>query len=131
MIMEKATELGMALSNSWEFKRVQAAKSAMDSDEHVTTLMKQYTEKQAYMVSILEEAEPDGMNISALSKELEDIQSELAENPVFIEMMESQQQFAMVMNQVNKIIGAYIGLKSQEDEGGCGGNCQGCSGCMH
>ena len=40
MIIEKATELGMALSNSDEFRRLQAAKAAMNADKHVNELMK-------------------------------------------------------------------------------------------
>lgn len=57
MIIEKATELGMALSNSDEFRRLQAAKAAMDADKHVNELMEQYTQKQDKMVSMLENAD--------------------------------------------------------------------------
>ena len=61
MIMEKATELGMALSNSDEFRRLQAAKAAMDADKHVNELMEQYTQKQDKMVSMLENADSEGI----------------------------------------------------------------------
>ena len=102
MIKEKATELGLALSNSDEFKRVQQAKAAMDSDAHVNSLMEQYTKKQEQMVAMLENEDSDGMTVSAIAKEIEDVQSELMGDPVFIEMMEAQNQFANVMNEVNK-----------------------------
>ena len=133
MIKEKATELGLALSNSEEFKRVQAAKAAMDSDPHVQGLMEQYTKKQEQMVSMLESEDNEGMTVSAIAKEIEDIQSELMADPVFIEMMESQTQFANVMNEVNKVISAYINLSEEEESqsSGCSGDCSGCSGCMH
>ena len=133
MIKEKATELGLALSNSEEFKRVQAAKAAMDSDPHVQGLMEQYTKKQEQMVTMLQNEDGEGMTISAIAKEIEDIQSELMADPVFIEMMESQNQFANVMNEVNKVISAYINLGEEEESqsSGCGGDCSACSGCMH
>ncbi|MBR5292746.1 MAG: YlbF family regulator [Clostridia bacterium] len=133
MIKEKATELGLALSNSEEFKRVQQAKAAMDSDPHVQGLMEQYTKKQEQMVNMLENQDNDGMTVSAIAKEIEDIQSELMADPVFIEMMESQNQFANVMNEVNKVISAYINLGEEEESrsSGCSGDCSGCSGCMH
>ena len=133
MIKEKATELGLALSNSEEFKRVQAAKAAMDSDPHVQGLMEQYTKKQEQMVTMLQNEDGEGITVSAIAKEIEDIQSELMADPVFIEMMESQNQFANVMNEVNKVISAYINLGEEEESqsSGCSGDCSGCSGCMH
>lgn len=132
MIKEKATELGLALSNSEEFKRMQAAKAAMDSDTLVNGLMEQYTKKQEHMVQMLEN-ESEGVTVSAIAKEIEDIQNELMSNSVFIEMMEAQNQFANVMNDVNKIISAYINLGAEDDSqsSGCSGDCSGCSGCVH
>ncbi len=132
MIKEKATELGLAISNSEEFKRMQAAKAAMDSDTLVNGLMEQYTKKQEHMVQMLEN-ESEGVTVSAIAKEIEDIQNELMSNPVFIEMMEAQNQFANVMNDVNKIISAYINLGAEDDSqsSGCSGDCSGCSGCVH
>ena len=133
MIKEKATELGLALSNSEEFKRVQAAKAAMDSDPHVQVLMEQYTKKQEQMVTMLQNEDGEGITVSAIAKEIEDIQNELMADPVFIEMMESQNQFANVMNEVNKVISAYINLGEEEESqsSGCSGDCSACSGCMH
>lgn len=133
MIIEKAADLGVALSNSEEFKRLQAAKAAMDADNTVNTLMSEYTSKQEEMVSMLENATADGTTVSDISRDLEDIQNRLMGNPVFSEMLEAQNQFANLMNQVNKVIGAYIGLNDGEEEAssGCSGNCEGCSGCVH
>lgn len=132
MIIEKATELGMALSNSDEFRRLQAAKAAMDVDKHVNELMEQYTQKQDKMVSMLEDADSEGIEVSAIAKEIDDIQTELVENPVFEEMMEAQHCFANLMNEVNRTIGAYIGMNTEENSSsGCSGNCSGCSGCVH
>lgn len=132
MIKEKATDLGLALSNTEEFKRVQQAKAAMDSDSHVNSLMEQYTQKQEQMVTMLENEDGDGMTVSAIAKEIEDIQTELMNDPVFTEMMEAQNQFANVMNDVNRIISAYINLGDEtEESSGCSGNCSGCSGCLH
>ena len=111
MIIEKATELGMALSNSDEFRRLQAAKAAMDADKN---------------------ADSEGIEVSAIAKEIDDIQTELVENPVFEEMMEAQHCFANLMNEVNRTIGAYIGMNTEENSSsGCSGNCSGCSGCVH
>ena len=122
----------MALSNSDEFRRLQAAKAAMDADKHVIELMEQYTQKQDKMVSMLENADSEGIEVSAIAKEIDDIQTELVENPVFEEMMEAQHCFANLMNEVNRTIGAYIGMNIEENSSsGCSGNCSGCSGCVH
>lgn len=133
MIKEKATELGLALSNSEEFKRMQSAKAAMDSDANINGLMEQYTKKQEQMVEMLENENSEGVTVSAIAKEIEDIQNELMNNAIFIEMMESQNQFANVMKDVNKIISAYInlGVEEESQSSGCSGDCSGCSGCIH
>ena len=84
------------------------------------------------MVTMLENEDGDGMTVSAIAKEIEDIQTELMNDPVFTEMMEAQNQFANVMNDVNRIISAYINLGDEtEESSGCSGNCSGCSGCLH
>ena len=94
--------------------------------------MEQYTQKQEQMVTMLENEDGDGMTVSAIAKEIEDIQTELMNDPVFTEMMEAQNQFANVMNDVNRIISAYINLGDEtEESSGCSGNCSGCSGCLH
>lgn len=131
MIIEKANELGIALSRSEEFLRMQAAKAAMDADSHIAELMDQYTKKQDKMVSMLENTDSDGTEVSAIVKEIDDIQTELCSNPVFEEMMEARQGFASLMNEVSKTIGSYIGMEASEKAGGCSGNCSGCSGCTH
>lgn len=131
MIIEKANELGIALSRSEEFLRMQAAKAAMDADSHIAELMDQYTKKQDKMVSMLENTDSDGIEVSAIVKEIDDIQAELCSNPVFEEMMEARQGFASLMNEVSKTIGSYIGMEASEKAGGCSGNCSGCSGCTH
>lgn len=131
MIIEKATELGIALSKSDEFLRMQAAKAAMDADGHIAELMDQYTKKQDKMVSMLESTDSDGMAVSAILKEIDDIQTELCSNPVFEEMMEAKHGFANLMNEVSKAIGSYIGMEAGEKAGGCSGNCSSCSGCAH
>ena len=82
------------------------------------------------MVSMLENADSDGIEVSAIAKEIDDIQAELMGDPVFEEMMEAQHCFASLMSEVNKTIGAYIGMNTEKSSGsGCSENCSGCSGC--
>lgn len=134
MIIEKAQELGLALSQSAEFCRMMEAKAAMDKSEPIQHLMQDYTKKREDIVSLMEEAEADKSEMMELSRQLDEIQSALMTHPIFMEMMEAQRGFQALMQQVNNTIAVCIGLDEPEmdvAQGGCSGSCSSCAGCKH
>lgn len=135
MIIEKAQELGLALSESAEFRRMMEAKAAMDRNERIQDMMLNYTQKRDNIVDIMEGEGPDKNEMMDLSRQMDEIQSALMTDPVFMEMMEAQQGFQTLMQQVNKTIAACIGLDDPDaavSEGsGCTGSCTSCPGCKH
>lgn len=132
MIIEKAQELGLALSESAEFCRMMDAKAAMDADEGVQNMMRDYTQKREDIVSLMESEDADKAEMMELSRQLDEVQSALVVNPLFMEMMEAQREFQALMQQVNRTIASCIGFdEPQGDEGGCAGGCSSCAGCKH
>ncbi len=131
MVLEKARELGLALSQSEEFIRMSVAQNAVESDEIVTEALAEFKAKQNELVDLLAEDEADKLQIAALSHDIELLQAQLVENPLFMAVMEAQNAFSALMNMVNQEIGACIGLQTQESSEGCQGSCSGCSGCKH
>lgn len=127
MILEKARDLGLALSESQEFLRMQSARAVLDSNEAVTSTLQDYQQKQEQLLDLLSGDNPDRLRVAALSRDVETLQEQLLSNPVFSEAMEAQNAFSQLMAQVNREISACIGV--QQSEGGCGGSCSGCSGC--
>ena len=135
MIIEKAQELGLALSESAEFCRMMEAKAAMDENERVQDMMREYTQKRDDIVGLMEGEEAEKSDMMELSRQLDEIQSALVSHPVFMEMMAAQQDFQALMQQVNKTIAACIGMDDPQldasEGGGCSGSCASCAGCKH
>ncbi|MEA4971026.1 MAG: YlbF family regulator [Candidatus Pelethousia sp.] len=134
MIIEKAQELGLALSESAEFCRMMEAKTAMDKNEPIQHMMRDYTQKREDIVSLMEGEEADKAEMMDLSRQLDEIQNALVTHPVFIEMMEAQQGFQALMQQVNRTIAACIGMEDpdlSQAQSGCNGSCASCAGCKH
>ena len=55
MIIEKAQELGLALSESEEFRAMMDAQAAVDANAGIQALMEQYTQKRETIVSMMEQ----------------------------------------------------------------------------
>lgn len=128
MILDKARELGIALSESAEFLRMQHAREIMDANEAVVAVLDEYKTKQDELVDLLSGEDPDRLVVAGLSRDVETLQEQLLENPVFAEAMAAQSAFQLLMNQVNGEIAACIG--AQTGRSGCGGgSCEGCKGC--
>ncbi len=134
MVIERARELGIALSESPEFQRILKARAAIDDDEVLTNQINLLHEKQRMIADLLAEgADSDSrIDIATLSNEIEDIQTELLVTELFSEMMNAQHAFEELMRRVNRVIATCIGADFPEEaEKGCGGDCGSCGGCMH
>lgn len=128
MILDKARELGIALSETPEFLRMQSAREIMDGNDAVTAALAEYKDKQDQLVELLTGEDPDRLLVASLSRDVETLQEQLLENPIFAEAMAAQNAFQLLMSQVNGEIAACIGAQSRS--GGCGGgSCEGCKGC--
>ena len=136
MIIEKAQELGIALSESREFHRLLDAKAAMDANQRVQSLLSAYNGKRDTIVQMMENDQGERESMLELGQQLDQIQSDLMGDPVFQEMLEAQQAFQSLMRQVNKEIAACIGMDTLDEgdetgELGCSGDCTACAGCKH
>lgn len=130
MIIEKARELGIALSESQEFQAMNDAQRAMEQDEALMEKLNLFNEKQGRIMELMSSEEGAQAEISLLSAEMEALRTSLIENETFVEMLETQAAFQALMKRVNRAIGICIGAQmDDEQEDGCGGNCSGCHGC--
>lgn len=136
MIIEKAQELGLALSESEEFRAMMDAQAAVDTNPDIQALMEQYAQKRETIVFMMEQDKGDKEILMELGRELDEIQSALLADPAFQALVEAQQNFQFLMRQVNKTIAACIGMEDPDldagqEEAGCTGSCATCPGCKH
>ena len=134
MVIDKARELGIALSESAEYERMLASRDAIEKDAALTALINEFGLRQQQLAEMLSDAELEGStSLEAASHDIDNIQQMLLENVLFSEMLEAQSAFQKLMRRVNKVIGVCIGLEDTGcgDEAGCSGSCASCPGCTH
>jgi len=129
-MIEKARELGLALAASPEFTRMIEARQNAAADSALNELMTAFREKRDEMLMLMQENEYDSKRAVAATTDLERIQQQLFENPLFSELLVAEETFQNLVNAVNQEIGACI-TAADPTESGCSGNCTGCSGCAH
>ena len=110
-VTDCARALGEAIVASEEYKNMQITESAAMSDPAVADAMARYMEVKNTLGEVMCQADADADLIAQYGQELDAI-------PNFSEMM----------NQVNSVL-EYIITGELPQQGGCSGNCSGCSGC--
>lgn len=131
-MIELARELGLALANSAEFTRMKCAQSAVEKNDAINALLKELNEKRERLVSILAEEEPDNLEALRLTNDIDRLEGQLQDNPMFLELIEAQTTFSMVLRSINDEINACIGGETSESaSANCAGDCGSCGGCKH
>lgn len=132
MILDKARELGLALSETEEFKGMLCARINLEQNEAVCAQLDEFKDKQEALMTLLSGEDPDRLTVAELSREVETLQEDLLQNELFSNVMQAQNAFQTLMNEVNREIAACIGLEAEESGGcACGDGCSSCSGCKH
>ncbi|HOR13728.1 MAG TPA: YlbF family regulator, partial [Clostridia bacterium] len=104
MILDKARDLGISLSQSPEFIRMQSARALLDSSEDVSSALNEYKQKQEELLELLSTESPNRIFVASLSRDAEALRTQLLDNPIFAEVLEAQDDFEKLMSQVNKEI---------------------------
>ena len=126
-VQECARALGEAIVASEEYKNMQLAEAEAMNDPAAAEAMSRFMELRAKMDEAMGMPEPNPELLAAYGKEMDDVQRTLNSLPSIDAMTASRQAFSGLMNQVNKILEFIIA--GEVEQGGCSGNCSGCSGC--
>ena len=130
MVIEKARELGIALSETEEFRHMLEARLKLENDGALSGAVRAYGEKQGELVEILSREDAEDGKVQSLSSEIRDLEELLAHSGLFQELMQAQRDFQKLMERVNRVIGACIGAE-EDPEHPCSGSCAECGGCKH
>ncbi len=138
MIIEKARELGIAISESEEFINMTRTREAMEADEQLMANLNEYNAMQQSIMDVMSSDTDNTQAVQDMSRDIERLHDELLANETFHAMLEAQARFQQLMKQVNRVIGLCIGAEEhnepdsdEEEEGGCNGCCSHCTGCTH
>jgi cell fate (sporulation/competence/biofilm development) regulator YlbF (YheA/YmcA/DUF963 family) len=124
MLIEKARELGVLLSESPEFIRMNHAKCAITENEAISRLLDEFNEKRARLAVCLSDDEGSPDEAIELTNDIERLHEQIDENPILSELLASEQSFYNLLSAVNKEINACIG-RAQSSIGHCA-TCGGC-----
>ncbi len=129
-IIEKAQELGTLIADSPESARVSAAADAMNNDEEATTLLRTYNQNKKTATDNLRGTDPTKEDLENYRNYVQAEFEKIASNKLIAEYIEASKEFDMMVNQVNAVLSYFItGQEQATGEGGCSGNCAGCSSC--
>ena len=138
MIIEKARELGIAISESEECINMTRTREAMEADEQLMANLNEYNAMQQSIMDIMSSDTDNTQAVQDMSRDIERLHDELLANETFHAMLEAQARFQQLMKQVNRVIGLCIGAEEHNEpdsdeveEGGCNGCCSHCTGCTH
>ncbi|MEG1547707.1 MAG: YlbF family regulator [Clostridia bacterium] len=129
MVIQKARELGLELSESAEFQDMLRARTAMESDAALMAMVNEFSSIQHSIMDMMSDENANAEAIRARSDDLERMQDELVSHPLFASMLSTQNVFQQLMGEVNSTIGACIGMEPQEHS--CGHECGSCDSCKH
>jgi cell fate (sporulation/competence/biofilm development) regulator YlbF (YheA/YmcA/DUF963 family) len=127
-MLELARELGLALANSAEFITMKRAQANFESNEATSALMQELNEKRDRLIRILAEDSGEDLEAVSLTSDIERLEEQLRENPLYAELAAAQAAFSTVLTAINDEINACIG---GETSTGCAGDCGSCGGCKH
>ena len=127
-IIEKAQELGTLIANSPEKARVEKAGLDMNNDQEATTLLRTYNENRKAATDKLRGTDPTKEDLEEYRSYVQAEFEKIAGNKLIAEYIEASKEFDMMVQQVNAVLSYFI-TGEEAAEGGCSGNCSGCSSC--
>ena len=129
-MIELARELGLALANSNEFVQMKQTQNDFEQNEAIAQLMQELNEKRDRLINILADVDGDDMEAVSLTNDIDRLEEQLKESPLYSELITAQTAFSTVLTAVNDEINACIGVETSTSQG-CSGDCGGCGGCKH
>lgn len=118
MLIDKARDLGIALSETPEFRAMLEAQKSLEQDRGVALLTEDFFRVREEVHSLLDRGDADMTDLQLKSEELESIRKRLFTSPAFIKAIAMQGEFQKLMDMVTREVGACIGIpmEVQEDD---------------
>lgn len=131
-IIKMTRELGKAIQQDDKVIAYNLARQHNDSDEKLQELIGKFNLKRLELNNVLGKADRDTDRIAQLDKEIKETYAEVMNNPNMIAYNTTKQEVDRMMNFVTQILTGSVNGEdpdSIEEQTGCSGSCEGCSGC--
>lgn len=125
-ILTKARELGETIVNSEEFKALKAAEEKQENSKEAMDVLIAYNEERKALAEEVGKGDVSDERMAEIRAQLEKSYEKVMSQPEIAEYYEAQRKFEAIAQQMNAILTYYM---TGEINGGCSGNCSGCSSC--
>ena len=126
-VMMKAQELAQAILETGYYQKMQELEAQLTEDAAASALVADFVEKRSAFEQLMQGGNASREDFAAAGKAFSAAQTALDENELVQQMRAAQQKYNDLMENVNRILRLVV--TGETDEGGCSGNCAGCSGC--
>jgi cell fate (sporulation/competence/biofilm development) regulator YlbF (YheA/YmcA/DUF963 family) len=130
-VMQKAQELADAIVASEVYRKMKDLEEALQNDEAAAEAVNDMARKRQKVEELLTEKGMDPEELKMANQEMIQAEKKMNANPKVAELKNARKSFSSMMDNVNRVLRLVITGEIREDDfqGGCGGNCSGCSGC--
>jgi len=129
IIFEKTRELGQALLESDVYKKMKDAEEKAMQNVEAAEMMALYLEKRSQIQGMMEEENPDPGAMKRLSDEMDEVQQKLQMVDDIVTLTSARAEFNGLIGQINQVLQFIVTGRMTDEEGGCTGSCDSCSGC--
>lgn len=135
-IIDLAREFGKAIQGTEEYKKLDVARAANDSDPALQEMVAQFNTLGAAMEQEADKESPDEKLVDQLNASLTELYAKIMDNERMEAFNEAKEVIDEQMNAAFDIISAAINGEDpatyqpeEHDHDSCGGECGGCHGC--
>ncbi|MBQ9468582.1 MAG: YlbF family regulator [Clostridia bacterium] len=124
-MFEMARLLGLAIRESDEGKRLEAAKKAYEEDEKIVALTTEFDVQQKALASLAADRDADAALIEGIQARLSEIYDQVLETEVYKSYEQAQKELGVLTDRITTIIMAQV----NGTPAGCTHDCSTCGGC--
>ena len=132
-IMKMTRELGKLIQESAEYKRMETAKEANDSDIALQNQIEEFNLVRGELSTAMQAEPKDEEAVAAFDEKLKGIYASVMANTNMIEFDNAKQDIDKMMNNITNILMMSVNGEDPEtcsaEPESCGGSCSSCSGC--
>lgn len=131
-IIKMTRELGKAIQESAEYKRLEAAKDINDNDVTLQNQIEEFNMIRVKLSTIMQEENKDEEAIKKYDGELKALYTAVMGNPNMLEFNDAKQDIDKMMNSVTNILMMSVNGEDPEtcsaEPEACSGSCSSCGG---
>lgn len=134
-LIKMTRELGTAIQQSSEYKKIYAAKAVNDADTELQSLIEEFNMVRIQLSTAMQadDENKDEAKLGELDKTLKATYETIMTNKNMAEFNIAKQEMDTLMNKINTIIGAALNGEDpatcEDEPASCGSDCSSCSGC--